>query len=134
MAKGVRISIDVNELHRLARDLNGTGERLRRGRQKFIRDHLVTYLEQSTEEAFEEQENPETGEKWEEWTERYRKHVAKLFDKNGHSGKKLQKSGALKGSIIVTSDEASAGISSNLPYAAIHQLGGTEELALERYS
>ena len=44
MAKGVSVSIDVNELHRLARDLNGTGKRLRQGRAKFIRDKVTGLL------------------------------------------------------------------------------------------
>ncbi len=84
MAKGVRISIDANELHRLARDLNGTDERLRQGRQKFIRDKVTGLLEQSEKEAFEQEADPETNKRWEEWTEKYRQHVMKLTNGRGH--------------------------------------------------
>ncbi len=127
MAKGVRISIDVNELHRLARDLNGTGKRLRQGRAKFIRDKVTGLLEQSAKEAFELEADPETNKRWEEWTEKYRQHVMKLTNGRGHPI--LNASSALATNNIVTSDQTSAEIANDLPYAAIHQLGGNEELA-----
>ncbi|MCR5660638.1 MAG: phage virion morphogenesis protein [bacterium] len=120
MAKGVRISIDVNELHRLARDLNGTGKRLKQGQEKFMRDKVTGLLEQSTKEAFELEADPETGKRWEEWTERYRQHVMKLTNGRGHPI--LDASGDLATNNIVTSDQTSAEIANNLPYA------------LERYS
>ena len=79
--------------------------------------NLTGILSFSTEENFKEEGRPKW-QKWSESTKKYRKKIKK------YPGQILQLNGNLASSITTYYDDNSAVIGSNLPYAAIHQLGG----------
>lgn len=79
--------------------------------------NLTGILSFSTEENFKEEGRPKW-QKWSEATKKYRKKIKK------YPGQILQLNGNLASSITTYYDDNSAVIGSNLPYAAIHQLGG----------
>lgn len=72
----------------------------------------------STEENFKEEGRPE------KWTDLADITKKKRRKKNKWPGQILQVEGQLASSVNTQYDDESAVIGSNLPYAAIHQLGG----------
>lgn len=82
-------------------------------------------LSDIAEEAFETESDPVTGESWPWLSENYLKRRP-----NRRNGQMLQASaGGLASSIAVDTGDIWAQIGSNKPYAAIHQYGGTDDMA-----
>lgn len=82
-------------------------------------------LRESSEYAFEKQVDPETGEKWADWTDDYRE----WREEHGHTpGKILTLSGQLATSLTTDYSDMYAVIGSNKVYAAIHQWGGLPDM------
>jgi phage virion morphogenesis protein len=77
----------------------------------------VSIFAYSTEENFKAEGRP----KWQDLSEVTKKQRAK---KGKYPGQILQVEGKLAASVSTYYDDDSAIIGSNLPYAAIHQLGG----------
>lgn len=108
----IEIKLDNKLIQNKLLDLAKKTENLRP-----LMKNLAGILSFSTEENFKEEGRP----KWKEWSEttkKYRKKVKK------YPGQILQLNGNLASSVTTYYDDNSAVIGSNLPYAAIHQLGG----------
>ncbi|ECZ0079939.1 phage virion morphogenesis protein [Salmonella enterica subsp. enterica] len=82
-------------------------------------------LADSTEQAFANEKDPETGAGWLSLTEKYRQRR----EKKGYTGKMLQMKGVLSMSINTGYSAKQAWIGSPLIYAPIHQLGGLPDMA-----
>ncbi len=85
---------------------------------------IAAELESITESAFANEQDPTTGMAWQALSDHY---LARHPERQ--EGQILQSSGQLAASIESDADALSAIIGSNKPYAAIHQLGGTSEMA-----
>lgn len=81
-------------------------------------------LADSTEQAFANERDPETGEAWLSLSKKYKK----WRDKKGYTGKILQMKGMLSMSINTGYSAKQAWIGSPLIYAPIHQLGGLPDM------
>ncbi|EIX6435110.1 phage virion morphogenesis protein [Salmonella enterica] len=81
-------------------------------------------LADSTEQAFANEKDPETGAGWLSLTEKYRKRR----EEKGYTGKMLQMKGMLSMSINTGYSAKQAWIGSPLIYAPIHQLGGLPDM------
>lgn len=81
-------------------------------------------LADSTEQAFANERDPETGESWVPLSEKYKK----WRDKKGYTGKILQMKGMLSMSITTGYSAKQGWIGSPLVYAPIHQLGGLPDM------
>lgn len=90
-----------------------------------ITRQIAGILADSSEQAFADEKDPQTGIPWADLTP---KHKARRT-KQGYTGKKLQMRGDLAMSLTTGFGATSAWIGSNLKYAAIHQLGGTPDMA-----
>lgn len=90
-----------------------------------ITRQIAGILADSSEQAFADEKDPQTGMPWADLTPKHKAKRAKL----GYSGKKLQMRGDLAMSLTTGFGTTSAWIGSNLEYAAIHQLGGTPDMA-----
>lgn len=79
-------------------------------------------LRESSEYAFEQQVDPETGEKWADWSDDYEE----WREKHGYNdpGKILTLSGQLAASLTTDYSDTYAVIGSNKVYGPIHQWGG----------
>ncbi len=109
--KHIELKIDNKLIQEKLLDISKKTENLRP-----LMKNLAGILSFSTEENFKEEGRP----KWQEWSEatkKYRKKVKK------YPGQILQLNGHLASSVTTYYDDNSAIIGSNLPYAAIHQLG-----------
>lgn len=78
------------------------------------------FLKNTVDENFETN-GTATGEKWEPWSEKYKKRRAKL---NRANGKILNLDGHLRKSIISKSGKDFALVGTSKEYAAIHNFGG----------
>ncbi len=110
--KHIELKIDNKLIQEKLLDISKKTENLRP-----LMKNLAGILSFSTEENFKEEGRP----KWKSWSEstkKYRKKVKK------YPGQILQLNGHLASSVTTYYDDNSAIIGSNLPYAAIHQLGG----------
>ena len=94
-----------------------------------LRQIIATELYHATERAFEEHADPSTGQPWKPWSEAYVKHLKKI-GRYGKGSLLYQKgdNGGLFNYIHYWTDADGAHIGANLPYARIHQLGGTIEI------
>ena len=72
-----------------------------------------------------ETEGTHTGEKWQSWSDEWKKQRIKM---GKGSGKILNLSGSLRRSILSKSDSNTATVYTNKVYAAIHNFGGTKKL------
>lgn len=139
MPNSIRIIVDTSEIDKL---VTGIGEALAKLKSNgTIGKVFEKELLDSTDRAFKNETDPNTGEKWPEWAPSYvrslmRSQNAKTKGKGkGRKGnapakmhKKLQlkgmQGGGLRSTIQTTTEDEQATIGSNLDYARIHQLGG----------
>lgn len=88
-------------------------------------NEVAAIMEGATEDAFADEASPVTGERWEALSDNYLKANPKRV-----GGQILQASaGGLAASIEADSGAFWAEIGSNKPYAAIHNFGGTSDMA-----
>lgn len=88
-------------------------------------NEVAAIMEGATEDAFADEASPVTGERWEALSDNYLKANPKRV-----GGQILQASaGGLAASIEADSGVFWAEIGSNKPYAAIHNFGGTSDMA-----
>lgn len=114
MAKDpIEIKIDNKAVNERLLELAKQGENLRP-----LMKNIAGIFASSTEENFKEEGRPE------KWTDLADITKEKRRKKNKWPGQILQVEGQLAASVNTQYDNDSAVIGSNLPYAAIHQLGG----------
>jgi len=111
--KPIEIKIENQEVNKKLLEIARKTENLRP-----LMKNIAGILAYSTEENFKEQGRPE---KWIDLSDVTKENRKK---QNKWPGQILQVSGQLASSISTQYDDNSAVIGSNLPYAAIHQLGG----------
>jgi phage virion morphogenesis protein len=112
MADPIEIKLNNKEIETKLLELAKRGENLRP-----LMKNIAGIFAYSTEENFKAEGRP----KWQDLSEVTKKQRAKI----GHyPGQILQVEGKLAGSVSTYYDDDSAVIGSNLPYAAIQQLGG----------
>ncbi|WP_421238526.1 phage virion morphogenesis protein [Aeromonas enteropelogenes] len=90
-----------------------------------ITRQIAGILADSTEQAFADEKDPQTGTPWTDLTP---KHKAYREKKGYWPGKMLQMQGALAMSMTTGYGPTKAWIGSPMVYAAIHQLGGTPDM------
>jgi phage virion morphogenesis protein len=113
MSDPIEIKLDNKEIETKLLDLAKRGENLRP-----LMKNIAGIFAYAAEENFKNEGRPD---KWEDLKEVTKKKRAK----KGHwPGSILQVEGKLAASVSTYYDDDSAIIGSNLPYAAIHQLGG----------
>ena len=111
--KPIEIKIDNKDVDRKLLELAQKSENLRP-----LMKNIAGIFASATEENFKNEGRPD---KWTELSEATKKQRTK---QKKWPGQILQVSGQLASSISTQYDDESAVISSNLDYAAIHQLGG----------
>lgn len=109
----IEIKIDNKAVNEKLLELAKRGENLRP-----LMKNIAGIFASSTEENFKEEGRPE------KWTDLADITKEKRRKKNKWPGQILQVEGKLAASVNTQYDNDSAVIGSNLPYAAIHQLGG----------
>lgn len=109
----IEIKIDNKAVNEKLLELAKRGENLRP-----LMKNIAGIFAYSTEENFKEEGRPE------KWTDLADITKEKRRKKNKWPGQILQVEGKLAASVNTQYDNDSAVIGSNLPYAAIHQLGG----------
>lgn len=109
----IEIKIDNKAVNERLLELAKRGENLRP-----LMKNIAGVFASSTEENFKEEGRPE------KWTDLADITKEKRRKKNKWPGQILQVEGQLASSVNTQYDDESAVIGSNLPYAAIHQLGG----------
>ncbi|MGY3910752.1 phage virion morphogenesis protein [Aeromonas piscicola] len=111
------ISIDTANIQAAFARFQAMGENPR-----IITRQIAGILADSSEQAFADERDPETGAPWADLTPR---HQARR-KKGGHwPGRILQVKGLLATSLTTGYSPTTAWIGSPMKYAAIHQLGGT---------
>ena len=110
--KPIEIKIDNKEVEKALLELANKGVNMRP-----LMKNIAGIMASSTAENFKEQGKP----KWTDLKESTQKSRAKI---RKWPGMILQVEGNLASSISTQYDDESAIIGSNLPYAAIHQIGG----------
>lgn len=111
--KPIEIKLENTEVEQALLNLAKRTENLRP-----LMKNIAGVLASSTEENFKQEGRPD---KWTDLSEVTKKQREKI---NKWPGQILQVTGQLASSISTQYDDDSAVIGSNLPYAAIHQLGG----------
>lgn len=114
------VVIDQKRLQRVFRELANLGDD-GRGITRIVAGALLS----STEQAFEKEASPE-GESWVAWSEPWKEWRK---EHNYVPGKVLTLKGDLARSVTTDYGPDWALIGSNKPYAAIHQWGGTPNMA-----
>ncbi len=109
----IEIKIDNKAVNEKLLELAKRGENLRP-----LMKNIAGIFAYSTEENFKEEGRPD------KWTDLADITKEKRKKKNKWPGQILQVEGKLAASVNTQYDNDSAVIGSNLPYAAIHQLGG----------
>ncbi|WP_140918663.1 phage virion morphogenesis protein [Limnobaculum xujianqingii] len=108
---------DNDEINRSIQGLTNLGQDLRP-----ITRAISMVLAGESEDAFEKEADPTTGQPWPALSEAYREHL----EKKGKNGKMLQRSqGGLAMSLTPDFDAVSAAIGTNKVYGALMHLGGT---------
>lgn len=120
---GARIEVDVDsdEVRRAMGNLVLNSARL----QPVFED-IGAALLTSTQQRFEDEEDPE-GEEWEELAERTQKRRVSKRRVRGPDHK-LRVTGQLLGSLTYLADNSELALGSNKVYAALHQMGGTGDM------
>lgn len=113
--------VEIQGLDEARRRLNRLSERV--GDLSPLMNELTGVLEDEAQEAFAQEADPATGDKWKRLTTDYVKH-----GRGGDEHPILQRSGDLAKLQTDFGDDF-AQIGSNEPYAAIHQLGGRPGMA-----
>ena len=109
----IKIKIDNKAVNEKLLELASRGENLRP-----LMKNIAGIFASSTEENFKEEGRPD------KWTDLAEITKEKRKKKNKWPGQILQVQGQLASSVNTQYDVESVVIGSNLPYAAIHQLGG----------
>lgn len=109
----IKIKIDNKAVNEKLLELAKRGENLRP-----LMKNIAGIFASSTEENFKEEGRPD------KWTDLAVITKENRKKKNKWPGQILQVQGQLVSSVNTEYDDESAVIGSNLPYAAIHQLGG----------
>lgn len=109
----IKIKIDNKAVNEKLLELAKRGENLRP-----LMKNIAGIFASSTEENFKEEGRPE------KWTDLAEITKEKRKKKDKWPGQILQVQGQLASSVNTQYDDESVVIGSNLPYAAIHQLGG----------
>lgn len=109
----IKIKIDNKAVNEKLLELASRGENLRP-----LMKNIAGIFASSTEENFKEEGRPD------KWTDLAEITKEKRKKKNKWPGQILQVQGQLASSVNTQYDDESVVIGSNLPYAAIHQLGG----------
>lgn len=109
----IKIKIDNKAVNEKLLELAKRGENLRP-----LMKNIAGIFASSTEENFKEEGRPD------KWTDLAEITKEKRKKKNKWPGQILQVQGQLASSVNTQYDDESVVIGSNLPYAAIHQLGG----------
>lgn len=91
-----------------------------------ITRQIAGILADSSEQAFADEKDPESGRKWTDLSPSHKQYREK---KGYWPGKILQMQGALAMSMTTGYGPTKAWIGSPMVYAAIHQLGGTSDMA-----
>jgi phage virion morphogenesis protein len=112
MPDPIEIRLDNKEITDKLLELANRDENLRP-----LMKNIAGIFAYSTEENFKAEGRP----KWQDLAETTKKQRAK---KGKYPGQILQVEGKLAASVSTYYDDDSAVIGSNLPYAAVHQLGG----------
>ena len=113
MSDSIEIKIDNKEVESKLLDLAQKSENLRP-----LMKNIAGIFAYSTEENFKNEGRPD------KWTELSESTIKQRTKNKQWPGMILQVSGQLASSVNTYYDNDSAGIGSNLEYAAIHQLGG----------
>jgi phage virion morphogenesis protein len=121
---GVELSLTVDD-EEVRRAIAGLAARSLNLREPF--EEIGASLVTSTQQRFEDEEDPE-GEPWPELAEstRNRRVTKRKLRGSEHI---LRDRGHLYGSITYLASATEVAVGSNRKYAAIHQLGGTEDMA-----
>lgn len=121
---GAQIGMSVRDADRIGRALNALMEASGNLRQPF--EEIGAALRSSTEQRFEDEVDPE-GDPWEELTERTQNQLVTRRRKRGPDHI-LRRKGLLYQSLTYAATHADVAVGSNRIYAAIHQLGGTDDM------
>ena len=111
--KPIEIKIENQEVNKRLLEIARKTENLRP-----LMKNIAGILAFSTEENFKNEGRPD------KWTDLSEITKNKRREQHKYPGQILQVSGQLASSVNTQYDDNSAVIGSNLPYAAIHQLGG----------
>lgn len=115
----LQITANIDDIAKLPRRL----DQLAAWEKAILLEGLAAETESQTRRRLNEEKTSPDGTPWEQWSDRY---AAKR--RSGHS--LLMGEGDLHDSIeSVPVDDDSIAVGSNLIYAAIHDLGGTEDMA-----
>lgn len=115
------ISIDTANIQAAFARFRALGENPR-----VITRQIAGILADSSEQAFADEKDPETGRRWTDLSPSHKQYREK---KGYWPGKILQMQGLLAASLTTGYGPTSAWIGSPMVYAAIHQLGGTAGMA-----
>ncbi|EEA3739694.1 phage virion morphogenesis protein [Salmonella enterica] len=114
------VVVDVKRLQRVFLELQAMGDD-----GKGLTRSVAASLLSSSEMAFEQEKNPETGQRWADLTEPYKT----WREEHGFTPIKiLTLRGKLASELTTDYGDTYALIGSNEPYAAIHQWGGTPDM------
>ncbi|EJQ3200002.1 phage virion morphogenesis protein [Salmonella enterica] len=114
------VVVDVKRLQRVFLELQAMGDD-----GKGLTRSVAASLLSSSEMAFEQEKNPETGQRWADLTEPYKA----WREEHGFTPIKiLTLRGKLASELTTDYGDTYALIGSNEPYAAIHQWGGTPDM------
>ena len=122
MPNTIRIVVDTSDLEQLPERIRAVAEQINSG--TVIGQVLTKELLDSTDRAFANEKDPNTGDSWPAWSQSYADHLALLNKHHKMLQDKGMGGGGLRSTIQTTAEESSASIGSNLRYARIHQLGG----------
>ncbi len=115
------VSIDTANIQAAFARFRALGENPR-----LITRQIAGILADSSEQAFADEKDPQTGRSWNDLSPQ---HIARRKKKGHWPGKILQMQGLLAMSLTTGYSPTKAWIGSPMVYAAIHQLGGTSGMA-----
>lgn len=111
----IRIQFNIAELNRRLNQMQSANT------ESLMRE-IEGYMQESVDQAFVDEKDPETGKKWKPVLDNYRRWKAK----HNYSSKILQLSGELAMSVSGWHNATKAVVGSNLKYAARHNFGYDE--------
>ena len=119
MPEGSVLKLNISEFLKVAKTIENGEKRLKDNCRKLMKI-VSNELMKSSNRAFENEKDPETGEKWEDYSQSYILHLRHI----GREGqKKLDLSNQLKKSIQHFYIDTEGGVGTNKKYAPFHQLG-----------
>lgn len=121
---GATISLTVQD-DRVRRALTGLASQSRDLQEPF--EEIGASLLTSTQQRFEDEEDPE-GDSWPELAPRTQRRIVNGRPRGGAHILRVSTSAGLYGSLTYLATATDLRLGSNKEYAAIHQLGGTEDM------